>query len=51
MFVVPLYVIVSWIMGNEMDLNFNLLETGSLACYCYIANVAFGEDKSLLPFF
>lgn len=31
MFVVPLCVIVSWIMGNNMDLNFNLLETGSLA--------------------
>ncbi|KAL5550422.1 hypothetical protein UlMin_000598 [Ulmus minor] len=31
MFVVPLCVVVSWIMGIEMDLNFNLLETGSLA--------------------
>lgn len=31
MFVVPLSVIVAWIMGIEMDLNFNLLETGSLA--------------------
>lgn len=31
MFVVPLCVIVAWIMGIEMDLNFNLLETGSLA--------------------
>ncbi|OMO97563.1 Calcium/proton exchanger [Corchorus olitorius] len=31
MFVVPLCVIVSWIMGIKMDLNFNLLETGSLA--------------------
>ncbi|KAJ1375871.1 Sodium/calcium exchanger membrane region [Sesbania bispinosa] len=31
MFVVPLCVIVSWIMGVKMDLNFNLLETGSLA--------------------
>ncbi|GMI96441.1 RARE COLD INDUCIBLE 4, cation exchanger 1 [Hibiscus trionum] len=31
MFVVPLCIIVAWIMGIEMDLNFNLLETGSLA--------------------
>ncbi|KAH1090023.1 hypothetical protein J1N35_017280 [Gossypium stocksii] len=31
MFVVPLCVLVSWIMGINMDLNFNLLETGSLA--------------------
>ncbi|KAF8394926.1 hypothetical protein HHK36_018865 [Tetracentron sinense] len=31
MFVVPLNVIVAWIMGTRMDLDFNLLETGSLA--------------------
>ncbi|KAF6147064.1 hypothetical protein GIB67_036783 [Kingdonia uniflora] len=31
MFVVPLTVIVAWILGISMDLNFNLLETGSLA--------------------
>ncbi|CAL0328291.1 unnamed protein product [Lupinus luteus] len=31
MFVVPLCVIVAWIAGVEMDLNLNLLETGSLA--------------------
>ncbi|GAU27454.1 hypothetical protein TSUD_161400 [Trifolium subterraneum] len=31
MFVVPLCVIVAWIMGVKMDLNFSLLETGSLA--------------------
>ncbi|KAI8523577.1 hypothetical protein RHMOL_Rhmol13G0084800 [Rhododendron molle] len=30
MFVVPLCVIVAWIMGVHMDLDFNLLETGSL---------------------
>ncbi|KAJ6871363.1 hypothetical protein NC652_036893 [Populus alba x Populus x berolinensis] len=30
MFVVPLCVIVAWILGIEMDLNFNLLETGAL---------------------
>ncbi|XP_068638491.1 vacuolar cation/proton exchanger 3-like [Aristolochia californica] len=30
MFVVPLSVLVSWIMGTKMDLDFNLLETGSL---------------------
>ncbi|CAK9139947.1 unnamed protein product [Ilex paraguariensis] len=31
MFVVPLTVIVAWIIGIKMDLNFNLLETCSLA--------------------
>ncbi|KAF5747620.1 putative Vacuolar cation/proton exchanger 1a [Tripterygium wilfordii] len=31
MFVVPFCVIMAWIMGMKMDLNFNLLETGSLA--------------------
>ncbi|MCH95485.1 vacuolar cation/proton exchanger 3, partial [Trifolium medium] len=31
MFVVPLCVIVAWILGIKMDLNFHLLETGSLA--------------------
>ncbi|XP_073008885.1 vacuolar cation/proton exchanger 1a-like [Typha latifolia] len=30
MFVVPLSVIVGWIMGVQMDLDFHLLETGSL---------------------
>ncbi|KAL5055859.1 hypothetical protein RYX36_036541 [Vicia faba] len=31
MFVVPLCVTVAWGMGVNMDLNFNLIETGSLA--------------------
>ncbi|CAL0315633.1 unnamed protein product [Lupinus luteus] len=31
MFVVPLSVVVAWIMGIEMDLEFNVLETGCLA--------------------
>ncbi|KAG8374410.1 hypothetical protein BUALT_Bualt11G0128900 [Buddleja alternifolia] len=31
MFVVPLTVIVAWIIGIDMDLDFNLLETSSLA--------------------
>lgn len=31
MFVVPLSVIFAWILGIKMDLDFNLLETGSLA--------------------
>lgn len=31
LFVVPLCVVVAWIMGVEMNLDFNLLETGSLA--------------------
>ncbi|KAL3334067.1 hypothetical protein AABB24_030701 [Solanum stoloniferum] len=31
MFVVPLCVIVGWIIGVDMDLDFSILETGSLA--------------------
>ncbi|CAM8971497.1 unnamed protein product [Rhodiola kirilowii] len=31
MFVVPLCIVVAWIMGIDMNLDFNLLETGSLA--------------------
>ncbi|CAN1771569.1 Vacuolar cation/proton exchanger 3 [Linum perenne] len=31
LFVIPLCVIVAWIAGIDMDLNFNLVETGSLA--------------------
>lgn len=31
LFVVPLTIVVAWILGIKMDLNFNLLETGSLA--------------------
>ncbi|KAJ4866292.1 Vacuolar cation/proton exchanger 3 [Raphanus sativus] len=31
LFVVPLSVIVAWIMGIKMDLNFNILETSCLA--------------------
>ncbi|XP_042491555.1 vacuolar cation/proton exchanger 3-like [Macadamia integrifolia] len=30
-FVIPLSVLVAWIMGIEMDLDFNILETSSLA--------------------
>lgn len=30
-FQVPLCVIIAWIMGIRMDLNFNLLETSSFA--------------------
>ncbi|XP_038882514.1 vacuolar cation/proton exchanger 3-like [Benincasa hispida] len=30
LFVIPLCVIVAWTMGVDMDLNFNLMETGSL---------------------
>ncbi|KAJ6922536.1 hypothetical protein NC652_016242 [Populus alba x Populus x berolinensis] len=31
LFVVPLCVVVAWMLGINMDLNFNLLETGALA--------------------
>ncbi|KAL0545294.1 hypothetical protein IC582_020446 [Cucumis melo] len=30
LFVIPLCVIVAWTMGVDMDLNFNIMETGSL---------------------
>ncbi|CAK9319873.1 unnamed protein product [Citrullus colocynthis] len=30
LFVIPLCVVVAWTMGVDMDLNFNLMETGSL---------------------
>lgn len=30
-FQVPLCVIVAWVLGMNMDLNFNILETASLA--------------------
>ncbi|KAI9083791.1 hypothetical protein K1719_034259 [Acacia pycnantha] len=36
LFVVPLCVIISWIMGNKMDLNFNPVETVTL-CLAIIA--------------
>ncbi|KAK4801594.1 hypothetical protein SAY86_022081 [Trapa natans] len=50
MFVIPLCVIVAWIMGIKMDLNFNLLETGSLALAIIVTTFTlqiFGETQEL----
>ncbi|KAK9289314.1 hypothetical protein L1049_007469 [Liquidambar formosana] len=41
MFVVPLCVIVAWIMGINMDLDFNLLETGSLTLSIIVTSFRF----------
>ncbi|KAF6153614.1 hypothetical protein GIB67_027481 [Kingdonia uniflora] len=46
MFVIPLTVIVGWIMGIEMDLDFNLLETGSLAFSILITAFALQDGTS-----
>ncbi|OUZ99086.1 Sodium/calcium exchanger membrane region [Macleaya cordata] len=46
MFVVPLSVIVAWIMGIEMDLDFNLLETGSLAFSILITSFTLQDGTS-----
>ncbi|XP_027072243.1 vacuolar cation/proton exchanger 3-like [Coffea arabica] len=46
MFVVPLTVIVAWIIGINMDLDFNLLETGSLALSIIITAFALQDGTS-----
>ncbi|KAG9129583.1 hypothetical protein Leryth_014422 [Lithospermum erythrorhizon] len=46
MFVVPLCVIVAWTMGIEMDLDFNLLETSSLAISILITAFALQDGTS-----
>ncbi|KAL3623179.1 Vacuolar cation/proton exchanger 1 [Castilleja foliolosa] len=46
MFVVPLCVIVSWIIGIKMDLDFNLLETGSLAMSILITALTLQDGTS-----
>ncbi|KAK4742575.1 hypothetical protein SAY87_000576 [Trapa incisa] len=46
MFVVPLCVIVAWIMGIKMDLNFNLLETGSLALAIIVTTFTLQDGTS-----
>ena len=48
-FQVPISVIVAWIMGIQMDLDFNLLETGSLAFTIIIT--AFTLQVSILLIF
>ncbi|KAL3536517.1 hypothetical protein ACH5RR_004978 [Cinchona calisaya] len=46
MFVIPLSVIVAWIIGINMDLDFNLLETGSLALSIIITALALQDGTS-----
>ncbi|XP_057801245.1 vacuolar cation/proton exchanger 3-like [Salvia miltiorrhiza] len=46
MFVVPLTVLVSWIIGIDMDLNFNLLETGSLALSILLTAITLQDGTS-----
>ncbi|XP_062172358.1 vacuolar cation/proton exchanger 3-like isoform X3 [Alnus glutinosa] len=46
MFVVPLSVIVAWIMGIQMDLDFSLLETGSLAFSIIVTAFALQDGTS-----
>ncbi|KAK4268613.1 hypothetical protein QN277_025237 [Acacia crassicarpa] len=46
MFVVPLCVVIAWIMGIRMDLDFNLLETGSLASAILVASFTLQDGTS-----
>lgn len=46
MFVVPVTVVVAWIIGINMDLDFNLLETGSLALSILITAFALQDGTS-----
>ncbi|KAF8018819.1 hypothetical protein BT93_H3655 [Corymbia citriodora subsp. variegata] len=46
MFVVPLCVVVSWIMGTFMDLDFSLIETGCLAFTILITSFTLQDGTS-----
>ncbi|KAK4802179.1 hypothetical protein SAY86_000382 [Trapa natans] len=46
MFVVPLCVIVAWIMDIKMDLNLNLIETGSLALAIIVTGFTLQDGTS-----
>ncbi|KAG2625283.1 hypothetical protein PVAP13_3KG203794 [Panicum virgatum] len=46
MFVVPLSVLVGWIMGVPMDLDFNLLETGSLFLAIFVTTFTLQDGSS-----
>ncbi|KAK2979994.1 hypothetical protein RJ640_020020 [Escallonia rubra] len=46
MFVVPLSVIVAWILGIDMDLDFNLLETSSLALAVIVTSFTLQDGTS-----
>ncbi|KAK4418942.1 Vacuolar cation/proton exchanger 3 [Sesamum alatum] len=46
MFVVPLTVITAWIIGIEMELGFNLLETSALALSILVTTLALQDGTS-----
>ncbi|XP_062232344.1 vacuolar cation/proton exchanger 1b-like [Phragmites australis] len=46
MFVVPLSVLVGWIMGVPMDLDFNLIETGSLLLAILVTTFTLQDGSS-----
>uniref|UniRef100_A0A453CVY7 Vacuolar cation/proton exchanger n=2 Tax=Aegilops tauschii subsp. strangulata TaxID=200361 RepID=A0A453CVY7_AEGTS len=46
MFVVPLSVLVAWVMGVPMDLDFNLLETGSLFLAILVTSFTLQDGSS-----
>ncbi|KAL0375330.1 UNVERIFIED_CONTAM: Vacuolar cation/proton exchanger 3 [Sesamum radiatum] len=46
MFVVPLTVIASWIMGIRMELGFNLLETSALALSILVTTITLQDGTS-----
>ncbi|XP_028770471.1 vacuolar cation/proton exchanger 3 [Neltuma alba] len=46
MFVVPLCVVIAWMMGIKMDLDFNLLETGSLALAILVPSFTLQDGTS-----
>ncbi|CAN6336589.1 unnamed protein product [Urochloa humidicola] len=46
MFVVPLSVLVAWIMGVPMDLDFNLLETGCLFLAILVTTFTLQDESS-----
>ncbi|PKU59441.1 Vacuolar cation/proton exchanger 1a [Dendrobium catenatum] len=46
MFVVPLSVMVAWVMGIQMDLDFKLLETGALVISILIVSFALQDGSS-----
>ncbi|PRQ42950.1 putative calcium/proton exchanger [Rosa chinensis] len=46
MFVVPSCVVVAWIMGINMDINFNLIETVSLALAVITTSIALQDGTS-----
>ncbi|XP_052185218.1 vacuolar cation/proton exchanger 3-like [Diospyros lotus] len=46
MFAVPLCVVVAWIMGVSMDLDFSLLETGSLAFSIIVTSFTLQDGTS-----